>query len=47
MRDMGVGGVLVYWADYRCSHSIAIRGDGWPRRASGPIEPRFVRRVCL
>jgi hypothetical protein len=28
MRDMGVRGLLVYCADYRCSHSIAISGDG-------------------
>jgi hypothetical protein len=30
MRDMGVRGILVYCADYRCSHSIAISGDAWP-----------------
>jgi hypothetical protein len=30
MREMGVRGLLVYCADYRCSHSIAISGDGWP-----------------
>ena len=30
MRDMGVRGLLVYCADYRCSHLIAISGDGWP-----------------
>jgi hypothetical protein len=24
MRDMGVRGLLIYRADYRCSHSIAI-----------------------
>jgi hypothetical protein len=29
MREMGVRGVLVYCADYRCSHSIAISGDRW------------------
>ena len=27
MRDMGVRGVLVYCADFRCSHSIAISGE--------------------
>jgi hypothetical protein len=26
MRDMGVRGLLVYCADYQCSHSIAILG---------------------
>jgi len=30
MRDMGVRGLLIYCADYRCSHSIAISGDYWP-----------------
>ena len=29
MRDMGVRGPLVYCADYRCSHSIAMSGDQW------------------
>ena len=27
MRDLGVRGVLIYCADYRCSHSIAIIAD--------------------
>jgi hypothetical protein len=26
----GVRGLLVYCADYRCSHLIAITGAGWP-----------------
>ena len=30
MRDMGVRGLLIYCADYRCSHSIPISGDAWP-----------------
>jgi hypothetical protein len=30
LRNMGVRGVLVYCADYRCSHSIAISADRWP-----------------
>jgi hypothetical protein len=29
MRDMGVRGVLVYCADYKCSHSIAVSADRW------------------
>jgi hypothetical protein len=43
-----VRGLLVYCADYRCSHSIAISGDGWPDddvRLSD-IEARFVYRAC-
>jgi hypothetical protein len=27
---MGVRGLLVYCADYLCSHSIAVSGDRWP-----------------
>jgi hypothetical protein len=30
MRDIGVRGILVYCADYRCGHSLAISGDQWP-----------------
>ena len=30
MREQGVRGLLIYCADYRCSHSIAINGDRWP-----------------
>jgi hypothetical protein len=33
MREMGVRGILVYCADYRCSHSIALSGDAWPDEA--------------
>jgi hypothetical protein len=33
MREMGVRGLLVYCADYRCSHSIAI-SERWPGRAA-------------
>ena len=27
MRAMGVRGVLIYCADYQCSHSIAVSAD--------------------
>jgi hypothetical protein len=30
MRDMGVRGVLIYCADYHCSHSVALSADRWP-----------------
>jgi hypothetical protein len=30
MRESGVRGVLIYCADYKCSHHIAISGDRWP-----------------
>ena len=47
MRESGVRDLLVSCADYRCSHSIAIGGDGWPEviRLSD-IEARFVCRAC-
>jgi hypothetical protein len=30
MREKGVRGVLIYCADYTCSHSIAVNADEWP-----------------
>ena len=46
MRDMGVRGLLVYCADYHCSHSIAISADAWPDEARlSDIEERFTCRV--
>jgi hypothetical protein len=39
MRDMGVRGVVIYCADYHCSHSVALSADRWPdelnQRVSG------------
>ncbi|MGO4513883.1 hypothetical protein AB4Z51_43670 [Bradyrhizobium sp. 2TAF36] len=29
MREMGMRGVLVFFADYRCSHSVALLADHW------------------
>jgi hypothetical protein len=37
MRDSRVRGILVYCADYRRSHSIAISGDDWPMIFCCPI----------
>jgi hypothetical protein len=46
MRDMGVRGILVYCADYKCSHSIVVRAD-WPDDLRlSEIEPRFVCQAC-
>jgi hypothetical protein len=44
---MGVRGVLIYCADYRCSHSIALSADQWldDLRLSD-IEPRFICRLA-
>jgi hypothetical protein len=42
MRDMGVRGLLVYCADYRCSHSLAISADAWGDEVRlSDLEPRF------
>ena len=47
MREMGVRGLLIYCADYRCSRSIAISGDAWPDDARlFDLEERFTCRVC-
>jgi hypothetical protein len=41
MREQGVRGLLVYSADYGCSHSIAISGYRWPDDARlSDLEPR-------
>jgi hypothetical protein len=42
MREMGVRGVLIYCADYRCSHSIALSADQWADDLRlSDIEDRF------
>ena len=47
MRDMGIRGLLVYCADYRCSHSIAISGDQWADEVRlSDLEAGFVCSVC-
>jgi len=46
-REQGVRGLLVYCADYTCSHSLAISGDQWPddMRLSD-LDPKFVCPAC-
>jgi hypothetical protein len=40
-------GILVYCADYRCSHSMAMSADQWPDDVRlSDIEPRFVCKTC-
>src|SRR5262249_15500816 len=42
MRDSSVRGILVYYADYRCSHSIALSADRWADDIRlSDSEPRF------
>ena len=43
MREQGVRGILIYCANYRCSHSTAI---GWPDDLRlSDIEPRIICRT--
>ena len=43
MRASGIRDLLIYCADYRCSHSTTISGDRWPDDVRlSDIEPRFV-----
>jgi hypothetical protein len=43
MRESGMRGLLVYCADYRCSHSTAISGDAWPDDVRlSDLEPKEV-----
>jgi hypothetical protein len=48
MRSSSVRGLLVYCADYHCSHSSAISADPWPDqvRLSDDLEPRFTCKAC-
>jgi hypothetical protein len=47
MRDMGVRGILVYCADYKCSHSIAINGDRWADDVRlSELKPKFICSAC-
>jgi hypothetical protein len=47
MRSSGVRGILIYCADFHCSHSIAINADKWPDHVRlSVLEPRFVCKPC-
>jgi hypothetical protein len=47
MREMDVRGVLVYCADYRCSHLVTLNADCWPNNTRlSDIEPRFICTAC-
>jgi hypothetical protein len=47
MRSSGVRGLLVYGADYRCCHHVAISGDRWPDDIRlSDLEPKFVCSAC-
>jgi hypothetical protein len=47
MRSSGVRGLLIYCADYKCSHWTTIREDRWPDDVRlSDIEPRFTCQAC-
>ena len=47
IRASGTTGILVYCADYRCSHSIEMSADLWANDVRlSDIEPRFVCKDC-
>ena len=47
MRESGVRGLLLYCADYRCSHSLAISGDQCADEMRlSDIEAGFVCTAC-
>jgi hypothetical protein len=47
MSAAGVRELLVYCADCKCSHSIAISGNPWPDEASlSDLDARFVWSAC-
>jgi hypothetical protein len=47
MRAMGVRGLLVYCADYKCAHLARITGDRWPDHIRvSDLEELFVCQAC-
>jgi len=47
LREQGCRGVLVYCADYRCSHSVAMSADAWPDDLRlSDIEDQFTCTAC-
>src|SRR5262245_17386939 len=49
MRESGVSGLLIYCADYRCSHCITVPDDAdrWPDELRiSDVEDKFVCTAC-
>jgi hypothetical protein len=47
MRSSGVRGVLIYCADYKCSHSIAVDSNRWRDDVRlSDIENQFTCKAC-
>ena len=44
---MGTHGLLIYCADYKCSHSITMSADRWPDNVRlSDLEPLFTCTAC-
>ena len=47
LRESGVRGVLVYCADYKCTHWVKIDAGRWPDDVRlSDLEPKFTCRAC-
>jgi hypothetical protein len=47
MRASGVRDVLIYCADYKCTHHITMNADRWPHHLRlSDTEPQFVCKAC-
>jgi len=47
MRSSGPRRLLVYCADYRCTHHVAIDADRWPDQVRlSDLEPKFIYQAC-
>jgi hypothetical protein len=47
MRAAGIDRILIYCADYKCSHSIEMSADLWPDHVRlSDVEPLFVCKAC-
>jgi hypothetical protein len=47
VRESGIDRLLIYCADFRCSHPIQMSADRWPNHVRlSDIEPQFVCKAC-
>ena len=47
MPQSGVRGLLIYCADYKCSHWIAVNADQWSDETRlSDLEDKFICTVC-
>jgi hypothetical protein len=47
MRESRIRGVLIYCADYKCSHLVAVAADQWADDLGlSDIEDRFTCSAC-